>query len=138
MPTRRYAFSDRCAAERAPRQSASGRHRLRLPVTLGNDANLAALAEHRHGAGRGARHLLYLMTGHRGIGGGLVVDGQLHTGSAGYALEVGHLTVNPGGRPCRCGNSGCLDVEADPAALLAAAGRDQRSAPTTSSPPPVR
>jgi predicted NBD/HSP70 family sugar kinase len=68
------------------------------------------------------------MTGHRGIGGGLVVDGQLHTGSAGYALEVGHLTVNPGGRPCRCGNSGCLDVEADPAALLAAAGRDQRSA----------
>src|SRR5213592_633985 len=45
------------------------RHRLRLPVALGNDANLAALAEHRHGAGRGARHLLYLMTGHRGIGG---------------------------------------------------------------------
>jgi predicted NBD/HSP70 family sugar kinase len=103
------------------------RHRLRLPVALGNDANLAAVAEHRHGAGRGARHLLYLMTGHRGIGGGLVVNGQLHTGSAGYALEVGHLTVNPGGRPCRCGNSGCLDVEADPAALLAAAGRDQRS-----------
>jgi predicted NBD/HSP70 family sugar kinase len=103
------------------------RHRLRLPVALGNDANLAALAEHRHGAGRGARHLLYLMTGHRGIGGGLVVNGQLHTGSAGYALEVGHLTVNPGGRPCRCGNLGCLDVEADPAALLAAAGRDQRS-----------
>ncbi len=105
------------------------RHRLRLPVALGNDANLAALAEHRHGAGRGARHLLYLMTGHRGIGGGLVVNGRLHTGSAGYALEVGHLTVNPGGRPCRCGNSGCLDVEADPAALLAAAGRNQRSGP---------
>lgn len=103
------------------------RHRLRLPVALGNDANLAAIAEHRHGAGRGARHLLYLMTGHRGIGGGLVVNGQLHTGSAGYALEVGHLTVNPGGRPCRCGNFGCLDVEADPSALLAAAGRDQPS-----------
>lgn len=105
------------------------RRRLHLPVALGNDANLAALAEHRHGAGRGARHLLYLMTGHRGIGGGLVVNGRLHTGSAGYALEVGHLTVNPGGRPCRCGNSGCLDVEADPSALLAAAGRDQRSGP---------
>lgn len=99
------------------------RHRLWLPVAVGNDANLAALAEHRHGAGQGARHLLYLMTGHRGIGGGLVVNGRLHTGSAGYGLEVGHLTVNLGGRPCRCGNSGCLDVEADPAALLAAAGR---------------
>jgi predicted NBD/HSP70 family sugar kinase len=105
------------------------RHRLALPVALGNDANLAALAEHRHGAGRGARHLLYLMAGHRGIGGGLVVNGRLHTGSAGYALEVGHLTVNPGGRPCRCGNAGCLEVEADPTALLAAAGRDHRAAP---------
>ena len=70
--------------------------RLRLPVAVGNDANLAALAEHRHGAGRGAHHLLYLTTGQRGVGGGLVVDGRLHTGSEGYALEVGHLTVRPG------------------------------------------
>jgi predicted NBD/HSP70 family sugar kinase len=51
------------------------------------------------------------------------VDGRLHTGSSGLALEVGQLTVDPNGRRCPCGNTGCLDVEADPPALLAAAGR---------------
>ncbi|MFJ5683732.1 ROK family protein [Streptomyces sp. NPDC093099] len=93
------------------------------PAFTGNDVNLAALAEHRHGAGRGAQHLLCVATGHRGVGGALVLDGRLHTGSAGLALEVGHLTVNPEGRPCYCGSKGCLDVEADPLAFLTAAGR---------------
>ncbi|EDY52744.1 ROK-family transcriptional regulator [Streptomyces clavuligerus] len=93
------------------------------PAFTGNDVNLAALAEHRHGAGRGARHLLCVATGHRGVGGALVLDGRLHTGSSGLALEVGHLTVNPEGRPCHCGSRGCLDVEADPLAFLTAAGR---------------
>ena len=91
---------------------------------VANDANLAALAEHRHGAGRGARHLLYITSGHRGVGGALVVDGRLHTGSAGLALEVGQLTVDPDGRRCSCGRRGCLDVEADPPALLLSAGRN--------------
>ncbi len=94
------------------------------PAFAGNDVNLAALAEHRHGAGRGARDLLCVATGHRGVGGALVVDGRLHTGSSGLALEVGHLTVNPEGRPCHCGSRGCLDVETDPLALLTAAGRE--------------
>jgi predicted NBD/HSP70 family sugar kinase len=93
-------------------------------VFTDNDVNLAALAEHRHGAGRGARHLLCVATGHRGVGGALVVDGRLHTGSSGLALEVGHLAVNPGGRSCYCGGLGCLDVEADPLAFLVAAGRE--------------
>ncbi len=62
-------------------------------------------------------------TGHRGVGGALVLDGRLHSGSAGLALEVGHLTVDPQGRPCHCGSRGCLDVETDPLALLEAAGR---------------
>ncbi|MFF1422395.1 ROK family protein [Streptomyces sp. NPDC058280] len=93
------------------------------PAFTGNDVNLAALAEHRHGAGRGARHLLCVATGHRGVGGALVLDGRLHTGSSGLALEVGHLTVNPEGRPCYCGSKGCLDVEADPLAFLTTAGR---------------
>ncbi|MEU6486546.1 ROK family protein [Streptomyces sp. NPDC046887] len=93
------------------------------PAFTGNDVNLAALAEHRHGAGRGARDLLCVATGHRGVGGALVLDGRLHTGSSGLALEVGHLTVNPAGRPCYCGSRGCLDVEADPLAFLTAAGR---------------
>ncbi|MGH4035814.1 ROK family protein [Actinomycetota bacterium Odt1-20B] len=90
----------------------------------GNDVNLAALAEHRHGAGRGARDLLCVATGHRGVGGALVLDGRLHTGSSGLALEVGHLTVNPEGRPCHCGSRGCLDVETDPLAFLTEAGRE--------------
>lgn len=96
------------------------------PVTgfAGNDVNLAALAEHRHGAGGGAQHLLCVATGHRGVGGALVLDGRLHTGSAGLALEVGHLTVNPEGPPCHCGSRGCLDIEADPLAFLTAAGRE--------------
>lgn len=88
-----------------------------------NDLNVAALAEHRHGAGRGARHLLVVGTGHHGVGGALVLDGRLHTGSSGLALEVGHLTVAPEGRPCHCGSRGCLDVETDPSAFLEAAGR---------------
>ena len=91
-------------------------------IHVGNDANLAALAESRHGAGQGSGQLLYVMTGQVGVGGGLVVDGRLHLGSAGYALEIGHTPVRQGKRPCRCGNRGCLEVEADPSALLAAAG----------------
>ena len=89
-----------------------------LAVHVGNDANLAALAEHRHGAGIGASVMLFVTTAGRGVGGALVTDGHLFTGSAGYALEVGHITVEPRGRPCHCGNRGCLDVEADPLALL--------------------
>ncbi|GJF32035.1 hypothetical protein KNE206_47350 [Kitasatospora sp. NE20-6] len=98
------------------------RARTPLPSAVANDANLAALAEHRHGAGRDARHLLLVTSGHRGVGGALVIDGRLHTGSAGLALEVGHLTVDPLGRPCGCGNRGCLNAETDPEALFVAAG----------------
>ncbi|MFB7914442.1 ROK family protein [Streptomyces sp. NPDC056061] len=94
------------------------------PAFTGNDVNLAALAEHRHGAGRGAQHLLCVATGHRGVGGALVLDGRLHSGSSGLAMEVGHLTVNPDGRPCHCGGRGCLDVETDPLAFLIAARRE--------------
>jgi predicted NBD/HSP70 family sugar kinase len=114
----RTAFADEVA-----RAGLSGPNGAPPPSFVGNDANLAALAEYRHGAGRDSRHLLYVTTGHRGVGGGLVLDGRLHTGSAGLALEVGHLTVDPQGRPCRCGSRGCLDVEADPLAFLEAAGR---------------
>ncbi|MFF0393604.1 ROK family protein [Kitasatospora sp. NPDC004615] len=99
------------------------RARTALPTAVANDANLAALAEHRHGAGQGARHLLLVTSGHRGVGGALVLDGRLHTGSSGLALEVGHLTVDPLGRPCPCGNRGCLNAETDTDALFAAAKR---------------
>ncbi|MGZ3147802.1 ROK family protein [Lentzea chajnantorensis] len=99
---------------------------LAVPAFVANDVNLAALAEHRHGAGRGATHLLMTATGHRGVGGAFVVGGQLYTGSSGLSMEVGHVTVNPSGRWCHCGNRGCLDVETDPIGLLEAAGREVR------------
>jgi predicted NBD/HSP70 family sugar kinase len=89
-----------------------------LPVEIANDANLAALAESRRGAGRGAAQLLYLTTEHVGLGGGLVTAGQLVEGAHGYAIEPGHFTVNSPGAPCTCGSSGCLEVEADNRALL--------------------
>jgi predicted NBD/HSP70 family sugar kinase len=92
-----------------------------LPLAIGNDANLAALGESRHGAGRGSRHLLLVTTGQQGVGGGLVINGRPYTGSAGYGLEVGHIQV-AADRLCHCGNSGCLEAETDPKALLEAAG----------------
>lgn len=94
-----------------------------LPIHVGNDANLAALAEHVHGAGKDARNMLFVTTEHIGIGGGLISAGRLFAGASGYAMEVGHTTANPGGEPCRCGARGCLETEADPRALLRAAGR---------------
>jgi len=91
---------------------------IRVPVAVHNDADCAALAEHRRGAGRDARHLLYLASADRGIGGALVTNGQPYRGHAGTGSELSHLTVDPRGRPCHCGNRGCLVVEADAAALV--------------------
>jgi predicted NBD/HSP70 family sugar kinase len=88
-----------------------------------NDINLAALAEHRHGAGRGAGHLLVVATGHRGVGGALVVGGTLYTGSTGLGMEAGHVSVDQAGRRCPCGSRGCLNVETDALSFIDAAGR---------------
>ncbi len=93
-----------------------------VSCTVANDINLAALAEHRHGAGRGVSHLLMVATGYRGVGGALVLDGALYTGSGGLGMEAGHVSVDPGGRPCPCGTRGCLNVETDAARFLEAAG----------------
>jgi glucokinase len=79
-----------------------------VPVRLENDANAAALAEWRFGAGRGARHLIYL-TMSTGVGGGLVLDGRLYRG-AGGAGEVGHMPVEWNGEACGCGRRGCLEA----------------------------
>jgi predicted NBD/HSP70 family sugar kinase len=88
-----------------------------------NDVNALALAEYRHGAGRGAGYLLVVAAEHRGVGGALVLRGELYTGSTGLSMEVGHVSVDPKGRPCPCGNRGCLNVETDAERFLAAAGR---------------
>ena len=88
-----------------------------------NDVNAIALAEHRHGAGRGASHLLVVVAEHRGVGGALVLGDALYTGSTGLAMEAGHVSVDASGRLCPCGNRGCLNVETDAVRFLDAAGR---------------
>ena len=90
--------------------------RLGLPVRVENDANLGALGEYRHGAGRGHDDMLYLKVS-SGIGAGLVLDGGLYTGASGIAGEVGHITVEPWGPLCRCGNRGCLETLATTTAI---------------------
>jgi glucokinase len=79
------------------------------PVGLENDANLFAWGEAFMGAGRGARNLLGITLG-TGVGGGLVLDGRLWQGSKGTAAEIGHITIEPGGERCNCGNHGCLET----------------------------
>jgi predicted NBD/HSP70 family sugar kinase len=87
-----------------------------------NDVNAIALAEHRHGAGRGASHLLVVAAEHRGVGGALVLRDALYTGSTGLAMEAGHVSVDRDGLPCVCGNRGCLSMEADAGRFLELAG----------------
>jgi glucokinase len=88
-----------------------------VPVRLGNDANMAAYGEFRHGAGRGVRSLVLLTVG-TGIGGGVILDGKLWEGHGGYAGEFGHITVNPEGERCGCGRVGCLETEASAPRLV--------------------
>ncbi len=94
--------------------------RCELPVFLENDANAAALAESWIGAGRQARDLIVLTVG-TGIGGGLILGGRLYRGSAFSAGEVGHMTIEPNGPVCACGNQGCLEVLASAPAIAARA-----------------
>jgi predicted NBD/HSP70 family sugar kinase len=93
--------------------------RVGVPVHVGNDANLGALAEWRFGAGRGADDLIYLMLSD-GVGAGLILNGRPYEGAAGAAGELGHVTVADGGYICRCGNRGCLETVVGARALAAA------------------
>jgi glucokinase len=81
---------------------------LGLPAIADNDATAAAWGEYRFGAGRGSRHLLLVTVG-TGIGGGIVFDGQIYRGAHGFAAEIGHIIVEPGGPLCGCGNHGCWE-----------------------------
>jgi predicted NBD/HSP70 family sugar kinase len=83
--------------------------RLDLPVYVDNDANAAALGELVWGAGRGVSDMVYLKLAH-GVGAALVLRGDVYPGSAGFAGEIGHITVDEQGRICRCGNRGCLET----------------------------
>jgi glucokinase len=88
-----------------------------LPVVVHNDANAAAWAEYRFGAGRGEDHLVVITVG-TGLGGGLILDGRLYHGRAGLAAEFGHIEVSPSGRRCGCGQTGCWEQYCSGRALL--------------------
>ncbi len=89
---------------------------IKAPVWLANDASLAALGEHRFGAGRGFSHLVYI-TVSTGIGGGVIIDNGLFLGGQGYAAEIGHMVIDPDGPRCACGNMGCLEAFASGSAI---------------------
>lgn len=93
-------------------------HGLALPAAVDNDANCAALAEATFGAGNGHSITLCVTVG-TGIGGGLVVDGQVYRGARGAGMEVGHILVDYQGLPCVCGLRGCLEMYASGPSVLA-------------------
>ncbi len=84
---------------------------LNIPVFIENDANAAALGEHWRGAGRGIGSMILLTLG-TGVGGGIILDNKIWHGADGMAGEIGHMTLVPDGRPCTCGNIGCLEMYA--------------------------
>ena len=84
---------------------------LSLPVMLDNDANAGAMGEYTSGAGRGSRNMFYVTIG-TGIGGAIIIDGKLWRGASGFAGEFGHITIDPEGVECTCGNVGCLETVA--------------------------
>ncbi|CAN5853855.1 ROK family glucokinase [soil metagenome] len=87
-----------------------------LPVVVENDANAAAWAENRFGAGRGSRNMLMVTVG-TGIGGGIIADGRLYRGSRGFGAEFGHIPVTLDGPACNCGSHGCFEAVASGRAL---------------------
>jgi glucokinase len=87
-----------------------------LPVFVENDANVGTLAEHRAGAGRGETDMLGVWVG-TGVGGGLILEGRLRRGGTGFAGEIGHTVVHPGGRLCGCEGGGHLEAYAGRASM---------------------
>lgn len=86
-------------------------------VFVDNEANLAALGEYYFGAAKGYREVLYISVG-VGLGGAMVIDGSLFTGKTGFAGEFGHMTMDPNGEPCNCGNQGCWETQVSQSAVF--------------------
>ncbi len=107
-----------------------------LPLDADNEANLAALAELWEGAATGLSDFMYA-SGQVGVGGGIVLGGELFRGYRGFGGEFGHTTVEPQGRPCACGSRGCLETRAGLESLLSAAGLDGEQITATGSGQPA-
>ena len=88
-----------------------------VPVYLGNDANCAAIGEYWSGAAKGCDPAVVITLG-TGIGGGMVSGGRLFTGFANSGMEVGHMPIEPNGRPCGCGQKGCWETYGSASALI--------------------
>lgn len=88
-----------------------------VPAVSANDANVIALGEQRFGAGQGYSSCMVITIG-TGLGSGLILDNRLWTGTGGFAAEFGHITVDPEGLPCPCGNRGCLEQYVSAGALV--------------------
>lgn len=93
------------------------REKFNLPIFVNNEANMAALGEHYFGAARHHHDVLYISAG-VGLGGGIIREGQLVNGAAGFSGEFGHMTMDPLGRPCNCGNRGCWETQVSQSALF--------------------
>lgn len=104
------------------------RDALGIPVTGGNDADCAALGEYLAGAGQGATSLLLVTLG-TGIGGAILVKGQIWRGCNDAAAEFGHMVIEAGGRPCTCGRRGCFEAYASATALVTRAKEKVVEAP---------
>jgi glucokinase-like ROK family protein len=87
------------------------------PIFVDNEANLAALGEYLFGAAKGYREVLFISAG-VGLGGAVVQNGQLARGTTGFAGEFGHMTMDPDGEPCNCGNRGCWETQVSQLALF--------------------
>lgn len=94
-----------------------------VPVVLGNDAKLGAMAEWTRGAGRDSRAMVFV-SGDVGIGGGVIVEGEMLTGASGYAGEIGHMRFDPDGPACRCGAVGCWETVIGSNTIIRSAGLD--------------
>ena len=131
-----FVAADRATVVFAPHLSwrdepleANLQRRVPVPISVDNDANAAAWAEWRFGAARGESHVVMVNLG-TGIGGALVLDGQIMRGRYGIAGEFGHMQVVPGGQRCECGNKGCWEQYASGNALV----REARALMTANSP----
>jgi glucokinase len=100
-----------------------------LPVIVENDANVAAWAEFRYGAARAAEDSMVMFTIGTGVGGGIVLGGELLRGAHGIAAELGHMLAVPGGHQCGCGRLGCIEQYASGSALVRFARSGARQEP---------
>ena len=101
-----------------------------VPIFVNNEASMAALGETYYGAAQNLNHVLYVSSG-VGLGGGIVINGEIHPGAAGFTGEIGHMTMIPDGFPCNCGNRGCWETLASQWAVFRSIRNKVRSGQST-------